>query len=164
MTTINKEIQEFVQETLKINGLIAAEQLSALATQAFGEKGEVLNIPQDKKEHFTELLNELNKELTAAREAHEAYTEEAEGYKTLTKPFTNIFNYISENMHSNRAKELATEAAKLFLKTEATQLIKAAFTEEGAKKIKNLASAAKDKLSNTAHDAKKKTHKLKELA
>lgn len=149
MTSIDKEIQKFVRETLKINGLIAAEQLSGIAAQVFGEKGEVLNIPQDKKEQFNDLLQELNQELSAAREAHEAYTEEAEGYKILIKPFTNIFSYISENMHSNRAKELATETAKLFLKVEAAQLIKTAFTEEGMKKIKDAAHTTKDKLADS---------------
>lgn len=154
MSVIDNEIKDFVQETLKTDGLITLEQLTALISKNFGEQGKKLDIPADKKKKFTELLNELNQEIKATRVAHESYAEEAKGYQMLAKPFTNIFDYISENIHTSRAKALATETAKFFVKEGTAQFIRTTLSKAAEGKIKDLASVTK-KLSDTANNNKK---------
>lgn len=156
MSVMDKEIKDFVQETLKIDGLITLEQLTALISKNFGEQGKNLDIPADKKKKFAELLDELNQEIKAARIAHESYAEEAKGYQMLAKPFTSVFDYVSENVHTSRAKGLAAEAAKFFVKEGTAQFIRTTLSKAAENGVKDLTAFAKAKTSSTAEKAKKK--------
>jgi|GEM_PF-2700099 len=149
MPNLNTQVKEFIQETLKIDGLIVAEELSSIASQLLNAKDAVFSIPSDKKKELDELLKKLNEELKAARENHEKISQKADGLESLIKPFSNVFNYISANTHEQRAKNLAAEAAKLFLREEGREMLKKAL-KESASKLQASNVSPEDKLSEGA--------------
>jgi len=142
MTYNEKTIRKFIQEILKTEGLVAADQISALAITIFGEEGDAFFVSSEKQEELNELLHEINQEIHAAREAHESGQKKAKGYEGLIKPFKDMFYYMSENIHESRAKKLALEAAQLFLQESAAQLIEEAISVKTVNNVKSMALEA----------------------
>jgi hypothetical protein len=138
MATEERNIKNFIQEILRTEGLVAADQLSILAVEVFGEVGTAFYINEDKKEELNRLLQELNQEIHATREAHELGKARVSGYQSLIKPFSNLFYYLSENIHEKRAKNLAFEAAQLFLQESVSGLLESTITAGNIRKIKDI--------------------------
>jgi len=145
-------MKKFIQEILKTEGLVVAEQISDLAINIFGEEGRAFCVNDSKREELESLLREINQEVRAAREAYELGIEKATGYESLIKPFKNMFYYMSENIHESRAKNLAIEAAQLFMQESVSKLIQEVISVENVNKLKNIAVEAASKYTGKVQD------------
>lgn len=138
MTGEERTIKNFIQEIIKAEGLVAADQFSTLAIEVFGEEGASFYISEDKREELNKLLVELNEEIHATQEAHESAHAKATGYQSLIKPFSDLFYYLSENIHEKRAKNLAMEAVQLFLQESFAGLLESTINADNISKIKDI--------------------------